>query len=240
MESKGGAEPPPFLLVPGIFKDSSQVKAFFTDKNVGIDRDKVCALLGREVDLYMPIQRHTDLTVTIPNDRELILTCDSVADAVITDREGLLIGVQTADCVPILAFDPCGHVIAAVHAGWRGTAKGILKWVVAAMCNDFHCSPQDILMAVGPSIKSCCYEVGGDVMDEVRQATGAGDYIRSEDGRWYVDLARANMYQALSAGLSHANVWVSPDCTFCLPQRYHSYRRTNTGTGRQGGFIGML
>ncbi|KJU86347.1 Multi-copper polyphenol oxidoreductase, laccase [Candidatus Magnetobacterium bavaricum] len=219
---------------------SSRVKAFFTDRGVGIDRGKVCELFGRGVALYMPIQRHTDVAVAILKDQELTSTCDSVADAVITDREGILIGVQTADCVPILAFDPNGGVIAAIHAGWRGTAKGILKSVVATMCIDFHCNPRDILLSVGPSIKSCCYEVGGDVMDEVRQATGAGDYIRSEADRWYVDLARANRYQALSAGLSETNVWISPDCTFCLPERYHSYRRTKVGTGRQGGFIGML
>ncbi|MBF0590680.1 MAG: peptidoglycan editing factor PgeF [Nitrospirae bacterium] len=217
---------------------SSQVKLLFTDRGVGIDRDRVCALIGREVDLYMPIQRHTDVAVTILEGHDLTSE-GCVADAVITDRVGLLIGVQTADCVPIVAFDPHRGVIAAIHAGWRGTAKGILKSVVAALCTDFSCRAGDILMAVGPSIKSCCYEVGSDVMDAVRQATGAGNYICSEAGRWYVDLARANLHQALSVGLSQANVWISPDCTSCLPDRYYSYRRTKC-TGRQGGFIGML
>lgn len=226
------------FLVPGI-SNGSRVKAFFTDKNIGIDRDGICALFGREVDFYMPVQRHTDLSVTILRDQPLTLE-GCVADAVITDRPGIVIGVQTADCVPILVLDSHKHVIAAIHAGWRGTAKGIFKAVVATMCTDFSCNPQDILIAVGPSIKSCCYEVGGDVMDEVRQTTGVGDYIRQEAGRWYVDLARANLYQALAVGLAESNVWISPDCTFCLPDRYHSYRRTKAGTGRQGGFIGML
>ncbi|MBF0337576.1 MAG: peptidoglycan editing factor PgeF [Nitrospirae bacterium] len=230
--SEGGTEPPPFFL-------GNQVKALFTDKNVGIDRASICALFEREVDFYMPTQRHTDLAITILRDQSLTPE-GCVADAVITNRPGVVIGVQTADCVPILAFDPHRHVIAAIHAGWRGTAKGILKTVIATMRTDFSCNPREILIAVGPSIKSCCYEVGGDVMYEVRQTTGAGDYIRQEGDKWYVDLARANLHQALAVGLAETNVWISPDCTFCMPELYHSYRRTKAGTGRQGGFIGML
>ncbi|MBF0342935.1 MAG: peptidoglycan editing factor PgeF [Nitrospirae bacterium] len=239
-------------VVPPIF-DSRQVKAFFTDMTVGIERDKVYALIGREVDVYMPTQKHTDLSVIIRREHRRTQGADTtempnvdissdncVADAVITDREGILIGVRVADCVPIVVFDPRRRVIAAIHAGWRGVAQGILKTVITSLCNDFFSRPEDILLAVGPSIKSCCYEVGPDVRDEIQRSTGAGNYDRLEAGRWYIDLASANLYQALSVGLCREKIWISPECTFCLPDRYHSFRRNKTSTGRQGGFIGMI
>ena len=185
--------------------------------------------------VYIPVQRHTD--------RVLILTSapePEVADAVITNREGVLLGVQVADCVPIVLFDEKKRVIGAVHAGWRGTAAQILKKTIRIMVEHFRSSPDNIIIAVGPSIKGCCYEVGSDVNEAICTSTGAGEYSSRKDSKFFIDLASANMLQALSLGVREDKIWVSEECTFCNPDRFHSYRYNGNHAGRQGGFIGMF
>jgi len=163
-----------------------------------------------------------------------------IGDAVITDRQGVLIGVQGADCVPILLYDRRTHATAAVHAGWRGTAAEIMKKTIGAMGERFSSSPSDITMAVGPAIRWCCYGVGYEVIDAVRKVTGAGDYFIVRADKYCLDLPAANRYQALSAGVLPENIWMSDDCTFCRSERYYSYRFAKGPTGRQGGFIGVV
>ncbi len=109
------------FILPEIF--SNGVKAFFTKKSLGIDVKKISSILSIKKEyIYFPLQRHTDKVLVVESDLEPM-----IADAVVTKREGLLIGVQVADCVPILLFDRRKLVIGAVHAGWRGTAAQILK-----------------------------------------------------------------------------------------------------------------
>lgn len=233
------------IVSPDIFNNS--VKAFFTGKAYGADIEKLSGLTAIEKHkIYMPLQRHTDKIVTLDFDLE-----PKIADAVITNRKGLLIGVQVADCVPILLHDPRKNIIGAVHAGWRGTAAGILKATLQEMCDRFYSNPSDIIVAIGPSIRWCCYEVGHEVIDAVIRAT---DIVRSaecgmrERDKYYIkkgekyclDLQNANKYQALSMGLTEQNIWLSEECTFCLPDKYYSYRYSKGSTGRQGGFIGLI
>lgn len=222
------------IVSPDIFNNS--VKAFFTGKAYGADIEKLSGLTAIEKHkIYIPLQRHTDKIVTLDFDLE-----PKIADAVITNRKDLLIGVQVADCVPILLHDPQKNVIGAVHAGWRGTAAGILKETLQEMIDRFYSNPSDIIVAIGPSIRWCCYEVGHEVIDAVTKATGEGDYFKKKGGKLCLDLQAANKVQALSIGVSDKNIWLSGECTFCLPDKYYSYRYSKGSTGRQGGFIGLL
>jgi len=104
----------------------------------------------------------------------------------------------------------------------------------------FSSSPSEIVIAMGPSIRRCCYEVGYEVLEAVRQATGEGDYFVTRGERYYLDLSAANQYQALSDGILKENIWISGDCTHCLPDMYYSHRFAKGPTGRQGGFIGIV
>ena len=99
-----------------------------------------------------------------------------IADAVITNNKGILLGVQVADCVPVLLYDVKRNVIGVVHAGWRGTAVSILKKTIETMRERFSSFPDDIKIAIGPSIRWCCYHVGYDVLESVEKATGSGEY----------------------------------------------------------------
>ncbi|MBI4681277.1 MAG: peptidoglycan editing factor PgeF [Nitrospirae bacterium] len=215
----------------------SNLKAFFTTKSLnGSLRDlagfKALPKFSNRV--YLPIQKHTDKVMVLENDFKPV-----VADAVITRKKGVLIGIHVADCVPILLYDKKKSLIGAVHAGWRGTAAQILKNTIKAMQKRFHSSAEDVLIAIGPSIRQCCYEVGEEVKHAVYNVTGEGSYYRRQNGKYFIDLSSANMIQALSMGIQEENIYQSDECTFCNPDRFYSYRYTKGSAGRQGGFIGM-
>lgn len=222
------------IIFPEIF--GGGVKAFFTGKTPGVDLDRICRVASVEKgSIHLPIQRHTDKVHILDSDLE-----PKIADAVITREEGMLIGVQTADCVPVLLYDKVARVVGAVHAGWRGTAEEILRKTIRMMQDRLFSSPSNVAVAIGPSIRPCCYNVGPEVVDSVRRATGEGDYVRMSGDRHFIDLQRANRLQALSLGVPKDNIWISEDCTYCLPERYFSYRFAKGPTGRQAGFIGLV
>lgn len=225
------------IIFPQIF-DGLPVTAFFTGKNTNTDFNRL-NLISTNKQIYLPIQKHTNKIIII----DAPDSPPQEGDGVITQLSNILIGVRTADCVPILLYcrDAKDHapVIAAVHAGWRGTALSILKNTISAFKSDFHCDPKEIMIAIGPSIKYCCYKVGQEVIDAVYEATGTGDYYKHEHGNLFIDLVEANRKQALSQGIDYKNIWSSQDCTYCNPDTYFSYRQNPQINGRQGGFISI-
>ena len=222
------------LIFPDIF--GSHVKAFFTGKSPGTDIEKIARAASIDKQkIYLPIQKHTDKVLVLDSDLS-----PRIADAVITNNKGILLGVQVADCVPVLLYDVKRNVIGVVHAGWRGTAASILKKTIETMRERFSSFPDDIKIAIGPSIRWCCYHVGYDVLESVEKATGNGEYHINRGGAYCLDLASANKYQAVSAGVPKENIWMSDECTYCHPDKFYSYRYAKGTTGRQGGFIGIL
>ncbi len=224
-----------FIKPPNI--NSSDTRAFFTGKSpVDKNIDEVIAEeYGISKDnIYLPVQRHTNLVHVLEREYKPV-----VADAVITAWKNVLIGILVADCVPVLLYDSSKRVAGAVHAGWRGTAGGILKGAVQTMQDRFGCSAGDILVAIGPGIRGCCYEVDENVKAEVQEATGKGDYFIGRGDKYFVDLPSANKIQAVNAGVPQENIWQAGECTFCNPDKFHSCRYTKGRAGRQGGFIGI-
>ena len=212
------------------------VTAFFTGRDPGADLAEISRICHVEEErIYLPVQRHTDTVHIVTADIE-----PKIADAVVTKRKDLLIGIQVADCVPILLYDRYREAVGAVHAGWRGTAAGILKNTIRIFVEHLSSSPGDILVAIGPSIRQCSYEVDPDVAHAVERASGHGDFVIRKGTKYHVDLSLANRYQALSEGIRDRNIWVSTDCTFCNPEIYCSYRYAKGTTCRQAGFIGMV
>ncbi len=219
------------LIYPDIFE--SHATAFFTGKSPGADVGRISETASIDAHkIYFPIQKHTDKIIVLDFDMS-----PKIADAVITSRKDVLLGVQAADCVPILLYDRAKSVIGTVHAGWRGTSSEILKKTIATMKDRFGSSVSDMLAAIGPSIRGCCYQVGHDVFESVAKATGNGEYHVYKGDVLCVDLAAANRYQAMSMGIPSQNIWTSGECTHCRPDRFYSYRYSKGSTGRQGGFI---
>lgn len=178
------------------------------------------------------------LVIDTPNpdyNHFLKLECDGL----ITNQPGIMIGVCVADCVPILLLDPKKQVIAALHAGWKGTAGEICRKGVEALVGMFGSGPGDILAAIGPAIGRCCYEVDAPVLEAFRKS-GAGAECFDQlptPGKWRLDLAAANYRQLLAAGLSDANIETTPLCVSCEHDLFFSHRRDEGETGRQMGFI---
>lgn len=222
------------FIQPGNMTDSN-VKAFFSTKATNNDLKEVLNTAGITSRVYLPVQKHTGRVKILENDFK-----PEVADAILTERKGVLIGVQVADCVPILLYDKGKSAVGAVHAGWRGTAAGILKNTIKTMQEKYKSSAENILIAIGPSIRECCYNVGSEVKDAVCEATGEGGYYHETDGKLFIDLSNANRIQALSSGVLEKNIWQSEECTFCNPEKFHSYRYAKDSAGRQGGFIGII
>ena len=159
------------------------------------------------------------------------------ADAACSAAPGLLLGIQTADCLPILLVDPRRRLVAAAHAGWRGTAAGIAARGVAALTA--RGSPaKDLVAAVGPGIGPCCYEVG----EELRAAfgpPGAPFFEPGANGRPHLDLRAANVRQLVDAGVRPEAIYHVDDCTRCRADLYHSYRRDGRSAGRMISFVGF-
>lgn len=196
---------------------------------------------GENIPLASVRQIHGDQVVVL---RETGPTIDELwekeGDILLTRLPGIALGVFTADCLPILLFDPVQHAIGAVHAGWRGTAKGISRKAVEEMISLFECRSEDLLVALGPCIGPCCYEID----EPVRLAFSIKDFpwdsfaIPLNPGKWRFDLQKANLYFLKEAGVQERNITLLGLCTRCEGHRFFSYRGEGD-RGRQLSFIAL-
>jgi len=151
-------------------------------------------------------------------------------DALVTNRPGIFVAVKTADCIPVLLVDPERRAVAAIHAGWRGTAGNIVRSAIDTLVSEFHTHPKDLWAAVGPGIGKCCYEVSGVVAQ--RFAAWVPEHADATDGTM-LDLTEVNRRQLVAAGLDASHVFVTSDwCTRCTPEVLHSFRRDGAAAGR--------
>lgn len=159
-------------------------------------------------------------------------------DAAVTGLAGVIVGVQTADCVPILIAHREGRAVAAIHAGWRGTASGIAAATVARLGQKFGLALKDFIATIGPHIGPCCYEVGEEVAAEIGDPEAIVRSIRSE--RPHLDLGLANHSQLVRAGIPDMQIETSSLCTKCRTDLFHSYRRDGKRMGHMLSVIGIL
>jgi YfiH family protein len=160
-------------------------------------------------------------------------------DGLVTDEPGVLLGIQTADCLPILIADRERRAVGAFHAGWRGTLKGIVGRGVAAMGREFGSMPRDLTAAVGPGIGRCCFGVGAEVRELFRARYGYAEELFSEEPRLSLDLAEANRRQLVAAGLEPDSIFSLGACTSCRTEEFFSYRAEGGKTGRLLAVIGI-
>ncbi len=180
-------------------------------------------------------------------------------DAMITATPGLALAIHTADCLPILLADPEHRIVAAIHAGWRGTLKRIVQKTVGIMRTEFGSHPAKIVAAMGPSIQVCCYEVGPEVISEYHSQFAYAAHLFEKGGpenpadtmlprqvmsgnhglmrnletaRAHLNLEEANRRQLLDAGLAPRRIARGAPCTACRTDLLHSYRREGPRQGR--------
>jgi len=147
-------------------------------------------------------------------------------DALITDRKNIALAIFTADCLSIFLYDPLNKCIGIIHAGWKSTRERIAAKTVERLKNEFNSKPQNILAGFGPSLKSCCYEVG----KEFNGYFSSG--VIKREGKFYCDLAAINRKELLDAGLRQENITESGICTACRNDEYFSFRKEKESCGR--------
>ena len=163
-------------------------------------------------------------------------------DAIISNAPGVLAGVKTADCVPILIGDPETGSFAAVHAGWRGTLAEVATKALGRMADEYKARPGDVRVAIGPAAGSCCYEVGSDVINQFRDRFPGQDKLFTEtrEDHACIDLLQANQLQLVSAGVDPDRINIAPLCTMCRTDLFFSYRREKNLFGKVGRLMSVI
>lgn len=235
---QGGVSAPPF--------DSLNLGRAGEDprENIVKNYEILCAAIGMDTHaLVFSKQTHggTVRTVTAADAGEgLYGKAPAECDALVTDAPEAGLVVFSADCVPILLYDPVRRAVGAAHAGWRGTALGIVKKTAEAMVSLYGCRPADIRAAIGPSIGPCCFETRGDVPAALTEALGeeaASPYMRRDGDVWHIDLKGINALWLKRVGVSDEQVAVLDACTRCTPALYYSHRRDGARRGSLAALI---
>jgi YfiH family protein len=162
-------------------------------------------------------------------------------DALVTDQPGVMVAVRTADCVPILMYDPKRKVVAAVHAGWRGTVAGIVRKTIALMESRFGSAPDQLRVSIGPSAGPCCYEVDEPVLDRLHEACpDSGIVVQGRrGGKGYLDLKLLVREQVRASGTRSEFITSVNLCTICHAELFFSYRREGKIIGTMVSAIGL-
>lgn len=202
------------------------------------DWNAVAAAFGIEPDRMITVnQVHGDVVLTVDNLNYRALRMED-ADALMSNVPGIAVGIETADCVPILLVDPGARAVAAVHAGWKSTVKRIVAKTIAKMQESFGCEPARMTAAIGPAIGPECYEVDEPVMAPLRNALPfwkEAAFSRG-NGRWGLDLVKANSIELAAAGLDSRNIHSVGMCTSCRRDLFYSFR----AEGRTGRMLSAL
>ena len=192
------------------------------------NREKFKAALGvKDWTLVTASQIHS-ADIRSVQDHDDALSEPQAGDALTANLPNVLLGIQTADCLPILLADVRTRAVAAVHAGWRGTLAGILALTVARMQKEYNANPKDLCVALGPAICADNFEVGSEVLEMFRQKFSYAEKLFANfqpNGKGHIDLNRCNIEQLLEAGLRAENIFDSGFCTMKSNELFFSYRK---------------
>jgi YfiH family protein len=163
-------------------------------------------------------------------------------DSIVSNARGVLAGVKTADCVPILIGDPVTGAFAAVHAGWRGTLAQIALKALERMIAEYGTKAEDAIVAIGPAADVCCYEVGSEVIAGFNSTfPGGGDLFQAtRENHACINLKQANSDQLVSAGVSYKKIYRATECTMCNTDLFFSYRREKNVLGKVGRLMSVI
>ena len=205
--------------------------------------DLICGALGISPgSLAFSRQVHGDAVRAVSSadiKKDLFDPVPYEADGLMTNERGVSLIIHIADCEGILLYCRKPEAVAAVHAGWRGTVADIAGKAVAAMERKYRCEPEDMVAALAPCAGFCCYEVGPEVVEAVEKLPiDSAPYIApTHDGHARIDIKGINSALLRRAGVKE--IYVSPDCTMCLPDKYWSHRITNGRRGAQACIIAL-
>lgn len=196
--------------------------------NVEKNRDILMSYLHSEkINYCSATQVHSDSIIKI--DKNNMYNKELICDGLITNKFGPVLNIFVADCVPIVIYDKVNKVGGLCHCGWKGTKKKLLIKMIKLMENDFNSNSKDLLIGIGPSIGSCCYNVSKDLYFQFLPKDNEG-YIK--DDIYYLNLKEINKNQALDYGILEENLEVMNYCTSCSNDMFYSYRKEGEPSGR--------
>lgn len=225
----------------GIFSSMNiAIKEGESGENVRKNLQILGAALGFSTEnLVLTRQTHTDIVRVVgkADHRGCFHRDYPECDALVTAEPGTALMIYTADCTPMLFYDPVTGAVGAAHAGWRGTASAIGAKTVRAMAEHFGSRPEDIRAAIGPNIGACHFETDADVPEAMLAAFGSEvrQYIRKAGEKYYLDLKQINAMILRREGVR--SIEISDECTMCRPDRFWSHRITGSARGSQGAVI---
>ena len=208
------------------------------EEHVAACREELCGELNIEDDnLILPRQTHETNIINI--DKKFLSLSKTERDnqlygidAIITSLPSVCIGVSTADCVPILLYDTERKIVAAIHAGWRGTVQRIVEKTVAYMQDKYSTSPHAIMAVICPSIGVEAFEVGDEVYDAFLDEGFDMTKIAKRYKKWHINLWEANRIQLLKCGVASGNIQLASICTYTHHNEFFSARRLGINSGR--------
>lgn len=204
-------------------------------ENIYENRRRFLHVFGGDLTLATAWQVHGD-RIKIVEDLRDALRSEERADALISHLRGALVGVKTADCVPVLVGDPVTGSYAAIHAGWRGTAQSIVRKTIENMVARYKSDPLNMIAAIGPAATCENYEIGQDVIDSF---PGGEKYLtRTRDGNALIDLHAANRDQLNSCGIE--KIHIAPFCTIARTDLFFSYRVEKSQNGKTGRLLSVI
>ncbi|MDR5694096.1 MAG: peptidoglycan editing factor PgeF [Armatimonadota bacterium] len=202
------------------------------------NRERANRTIGVDPKLQVEAEQVHGTAVALVGRGEGGMLCPG-CDGLMTSEEGVSLAIHTADCASVLILDPDHPAVAAVHIGWRGVAAGMAGEVIRGMQASFGSKTQSLLVAIGPAIGACCYEVGPDVLEQMRHWVWIEEVLwPNERGRWQFDLKAAISRQLVDAGVPPGHIATCTLCTACHPDLFFSYRRDGV-TGRMAGIIAL-
>lgn len=202
------------------------------------NRRALCKLLHIKTDcLIMPHQVHgTGITQISKTyfllSEDIRRSVTEGVDALITNVPGVCIGVSTADCIPIIIYDPEHHAAGVVHSGWRGTVANIAEAAVASMIRSYHSKPESLLAVIGPGISCRNFEVGDEVYNAFASAGYPMDAIAVREEKWHINLPKCCRLQLEAVGIPSENIRMTDICTYVQTDDYFSARRLGIDSGR--------
>ena len=210
-------------------------------ENIEENRRRFLSLFPGERRLATAWQVHGD-GVKIVDSPEAAAATEERFDSLVSDMPGIMLGVKTADCVPVLIGDPRTGSFAAIHAGWRGTVRSIVAKAVMKMVENYSAVPADMIAAIGPAACGRNYEIGEEVIAEFTESFPEADkyFSATRPGHALIDLHDANRDQLIAAGLAPGHIFVSSLCTMEMTDLFFSYRVEKSKYGRTGRLMSVI
>ena len=212
-----------------------------TAENIFENRRRFLDVFEGDFGLATSWQVHGDGVKKIETGED-IARSDDKFDALVSDLPKVLVGVKTADCIPVLLGDKKTGAFAAIHAGWRGTVQSIVRKAVVRMIKAYGTNPADLVCAIGPAAGCENYEIGQDVIDAFgKNFSASGKYFtETREGHALIDLNLANKDQLIAAGVADENIFIAPFCTMTRTDLFFSYRVEKKKFGRTGRLLSVI